>query len=144
MADSLTNATELVNKYVQSLGLPIESVFNKEKNAWYWVKGSAKIEVFIQSLPVGSSQRHFLRLFSPLVKIPQDKALAFYRRLLELNDTSLGVKITVMKDSDQIYATYERDIKGLDYDEVIDMVADFEWWSDHFDDLLMNEFGAVK
>jgi hypothetical protein len=32
----------------------------------------------------------------------------------------------------------------MDYDEMANTIADVEWWADHFDDLLMREFGAAK
>jgi hypothetical protein len=78
------------------------------------------------------------------VKVPQSSLIPFYRRLLELNDTSLGVKLTILSNSDQVYATFERDIKGMDYTEMVETIADVEWWADYFDDLLIREFGAVK
>jgi hypothetical protein len=138
-------AHELVHSYVKEIGLTKEQTFNTENNAWYWYKGSAKIEVFIQTVKVGEThERHYLRVFSPIVKVPKTAIIAFYRKLLELNDTSLGVKLSIMAGSDQVYATFERDIKGMDYTELADIIADVEWWADHFDDMLIQEFGCEK
>jgi len=136
---------QLMIRYMQEIGLNNDTIFNKERNAWYWSRGSAKIEVFVESVDLSSgAKRHFLRVFSPMVKVPPGAGTAFYRRLLELNDKSLGVKLTLLPSSDTIYATYERDIKGMDYDELADTIADVEWWADNLDDKLMQEFGAVK
>ena len=46
-------AHELVHSYVKEIGLTKDQTFNAERNAWYWFKGSAKIEVFIQTVKVG-------------------------------------------------------------------------------------------
>jgi hypothetical protein len=67
-----------------------------------------------------------------------------YRYLLELNDHNLGVKLTIMPETDKIYATYERDIQGIDYEEVKTCIADLEWWADELDDLLKEKLGVQK
>ncbi|HJY65034.1 MAG TPA: YbjN domain-containing protein [Ignavibacteria bacterium] len=136
---------QLVTRYLQEIGLNADTCFNKERCAWYWSRGSANIEVFVESIDLSSgAKRHYLRVFSPLVKVPPAAGTAFYRRLLELNDKSLGVKLTLLPSKDTIYATFERDIKGMDYDELADTIADLEWWADNLDDKLMQEFGAIK
>jgi hypothetical protein len=144
MAELIPEVSAMINRFIAEIGLTEAETFNAERKAWYWKKGTANIEVFVQGVDVGSTKRYFLRVFSPVVKVPQSSAMPFYRRLLELNDTSLGVKLSVLSNSDQVYATYERDVKGMDYDEMANTIADVEWWADHFDDLLMREFGAAK
>ncbi|PKQ66731.1 YbjN domain-containing protein [Raineya orbicola] len=132
---------EMIDRYVVSVGLTKEGTYNPERRAWYWTIGSAKIEVFIQAIPMkDGSQRNFLRIFSPLMQVPKHDELRFYRHLLELNDSKLGVKLTIMPGSDTVYATYERDIQGIDYDEVSTCIADLEWWADTLDDQLKQQF----
>lgn len=140
----LAAATELVNKYVQEIGLTTADTYNAERKAWYWSKGSARIEVFFQTVKVGEGERSYLRVFSPLMKVPKAGIVAFYRRLLELNDTSLGVKLSIIQGGDQVYATYERDINGMDFGELADTIADVEWWADNLDDTLIQQFGGEK
>src|SRR6266542_3850664 len=122
----ISTATELIRQYVKRIGLTDEQTYNAERKAWYWTKGSARIEVFIQTIKVGEGERNYLRVFSPIMKVPKTGIIAFYRRLLELNDTSLGVELSIIEGGDQVYATYERDIKGMDYGELADTVADVE------------------
>lgn len=132
---------EMINKYVVSVGLTVEGTFNPDKRAWYWTIGSAKIEVFVQGVPMkDGTQRYFLRIFSPLLQVPKHTELEFYRHLLELNDSKLGVKLTIMPNSDTVYATYERDINGIDFEELKTCIADLEWWADTLDDQLKNQF----
>jgi hypothetical protein len=141
MSELKTKVEAMIDKYVIEIGLTKEQTYNSEKNAWYWKLGSANIEVFVASLESG---REFLRVFSPLMKIPQGKELQFYRTLREMNDNCLGVKITIMEGTDQVYVTYERDIVGIDYDEVKTCIGDLEWWADELDDRLINQFGGSK
>ncbi len=131
----------MIDRYVVSVGLTKEGTYNPERRAWYWTIGSAKIEVFIQAIPMkDGTQRHFLRIFSPLMQVPKNEELRFYRHLLELNDSKLGVKLSIMPGSDTVYATYERDIQGIDYEEVATCIADLEWWADTLDDQLKQQF----
>lgn len=133
----------MIHRFVTESGMQKEQVYNQEKNAWYWNKGSAKIEVFVQEVKFDPTHsRFYLRIFSPLMKLPEQNLEGFYRKLLELNDTKLGVKLTVMPGSDQVYATYERDIKGMDYDELVTCILDLEWWADILDDELVQTYGG--
>lgn len=136
-------AEQMVIKYITEIGLTQEQTYNAERKAWYWYRGSAGIEVFVQDVPVGDFTRSYLRVFSPILKIQAGKELAAYRKLLELNDTKLGLKLTLLPNSNQVYATYERDINGMDYEELATTIADLEWWADKLDDELKAEFGET-
>jgi hypothetical protein len=142
-ATLIDQVTEMIHQYVGSVGLTREQTFNEEKKEWRWKIGSANIQVYIESVPLsGGTKRDYLRVFSPLMQAPQSNKEAFYRHLLELNDTKLGVKLTVMPGSDWVYATYERDIRGIDYHELATTIADLEWWADLLDDQLKEAFPA--
>ncbi|TAH26695.1 MAG: hypothetical protein EAZ07_03305 [Cytophagales bacterium] len=132
----------MVDTYVKEIGLTKEQTYNKEKKAWYWVKGSARIEVFIQEINFDTHVRSYLRIFSPIIKVPEDNQLAFFKKLLEINDSKLGVKLSLLPGSNQVYATFERDIKGIDYEELAICIADLEWWADELDDELAAEFSG--
>ena len=133
--------TQMIHQYVEAVGLTREQTFNEEKNSWHWRIGSARIQVYIETINFSSgSSPDYLRVFSPLLQAPQNNLLQFYRHLLELNDSKLGVKLTVMPNSDWVYATYERDLKGMDYNELSTCIADLEWWADKLDDELKEQF----
>lgn len=135
--------TEMVHQYIESVGLTKGQTYNEEKKSWNWVIGSARIQVFIHTINFSSgSSRDYLRIFSPLMQIPTGNKEDYYRHLLELNDSKLGVKLTIMPNSDWVYATYERDIRGMDYHELSTCIADLEWWADKLDDELKEQFGA--
>lgn len=132
---------EMIHCYAESVGLSREQTYNAERKNWRWKNGSANIEVLIDKLNFSNgSRRDYLRVFSPLMTIPANNLLAFYRHLLELNDSKLGVKLTIMPNSQMVYATYERDIKGMDYSELSTCIADLEYWADKLDDELKAQF----
>lgn len=130
-----------INQYVESVGLTQEQTYNEEKKSWHWKTGSARIQVYIETINFkNGSNRDYLRIFSPIMEIPANDLLKFYRHLLELNDTRLGVKFTIMPNSQWVYATYERDIRGMDFHELSTCIADLEWWADKSDDELKEQF----
>lgn len=136
-----------VKQFIQSVGVDPATCWNEQNKAYYIFKGSAKLEIFVSSHPnADGTSRDFLRIFSGLMKVPAAADAKFYRRLLEIGDQSLGVKLTVMPnakpDNDWVYATYERDTNGLDYNETVTCISDMGLWADHLDDLLKNEFGG--
>jgi hypothetical protein len=134
-------AEAMVDKFIAEIGLTKESTYNPQRKAWYWTKGSAKLEVFIHEIKFETHSRFYLRIFSPIIKVPTTNTLEFYRNLLEMNDSKLGVKLSIMAGSDQVYATFERDIQGIDYEELKVCVYDLEWWADLLDDELGKKFG---
>ncbi|MDX2302261.1 MAG: YbjN domain-containing protein [Microscillaceae bacterium] len=133
-------AQVMIEKYVESVGLSKEETFNEEKQFWHWKHGSASIEVFVQSVEVGHDKtREYLRIFSYLADVPSLSLVArekYLVHLLEMNDRNLGVKLTLMEGSNRVYATYERDILGMDFGELATCIADLEWWADKLDDEL--------
>lgn len=132
---------DMINMYAKSVGLQPEQVYNPEKRNWTWKKGSASIEIFIMRIDLGAGYiRDFIKIFTLVMQVPQTNQLAFYRRLLELNDEKLGIKLTLQKGSNHVWGTFERDINGMDYNELVAFIADFEIWADLFDDMLKTEF----
>ncbi len=134
----------MMEQYVESIGLSREDTFNDEKGCWHWRHGSASIEVFVQSVVVGEHKtREYLRIFSYVSDVPSVSKMSreqFLTTLLELNDKNLGVKLTLMQGTTKVYATYERDITGMDFDEMATCIADMEWWADKLDDELKSAY----
>ncbi|TAE69659.1 MAG: hypothetical protein EAZ85_12680 [Bacteroidetes bacterium] len=134
----LTNT--MIQHYVESVGLAFEDTYNDKKQCWCWKRGTADIEVFVQSVEIGKTKtREYLRIFSHVADVPKISKQGredFLLKLLQANDRSLGVKLTVMGETNKVYATYERDISGMDYQELSTCISDLEWWADKFDDEL--------
>lgn len=141
MTPEVQKVHDMIARFAQTVGVDPKQAFDPEKKAWYFKRGSARIEVFVQGIPLSNGEmRYFLRIFSPIMKVPAERACEAYKYLLELNDRSLGVKLTLMPDSNQVYATYERDIQGLDPEELSTCMLDLGWWADKLDDELQTTF----
>ena len=130
-----------IRQFITSVGVDPNTCFNADSKAYYLKKGTACIEIFISSHPQNdNTTRNYLRIFSQVFRVPNDNKEALYRRLLELSDQSLGVKLTIQPGTDKVYATFERDINGLDANETATCINDLGLWADYFDDQLTKEF----
>ena len=143
MATTREQVEVMIDEYVVKIGLTKAQTYNAERRAWYWSRGSAGIEVFIQEIKLSTHSRFYLRVFSHILKVPVGSEQKVYKRLLELNDTNLGLKLSLLPNSDKVYATFERDINGIDFEELATTIADLEWWADKLDDELAAEFSIV-
>ncbi len=77
-----------------------------------------------------------------VMKMPQDNFLPLYRRLLELNSTSVGVYFSIRNDLVMLLST--RECAGLDYAELKTLVDEVRYFSDYWDEILIEEFGGSK
>ena len=138
---TVDEAHGFIRQFITSVGVDPNGCFNAQNKAYYLTRGSASIEIFISSHPQqDGSARNFLRLFSQVAAVPADHRELFYRRLLELSDQSLGVKLTIQPGTDKVYATFERDITGIDASETATCIADLGSWADYLDDVIRKEF----
>ena len=142
--------TEMVKTYVQQLcteiGTTAEAIYNADTKAWYFTRGSAKLEVFMTSYETSSkATRTFIRVFSPIYALPTDrqKQLDLYTGALEANTQYMGVKISSIPANGYLYAVAERDIEGMDYTEFSTLITDLGYWADQLDDFLAERFGAA-
>ena len=141
MSELIEKAKDMINDFVSQKGIDPAQVFNPEKMLWSLKRGSANVQIMLLTVPVGEGKtREFIQAASPIMKVPQGKETAFYKKLLELNDVNLGVKLSMQKDTDQVWALYERDLVGMDYSELITVLEDLGYWADQFDDMLKAEF----
>ena len=142
MSELITNAIGMVNDFVTSKGVNVKDVYDADKLLWRLKRGSAPVDILLLSVPVGENQiREFLQVAAPIVKVPKGKELEFFRTLLELNDVKLGVKLSLQKGTDQVWALYERDLIGMSYNVSLPCIEDLGYWADEFDDMLIEQFG---
>ena len=78
---------------------------------------------------------------SPIVRLPSDNLLAFYRHLLELNYDIAG-QVSVGVDHDIVSVVAGRAIEGLTEEGLADVMLVVGSIADDLDDYLHNEFGA--
>ncbi len=109
--------------------------------AWALERGSAAVMIALNPGPAGQSGR--LRMISPIVKMPSERRLELYQRLLELNATEITGAAFGVTD-DEVVLVAERSVRSLDRSEVEEMLAIIGHFADQYDDLLVEEFGGVR
>ena len=76
------------------------------------------------------------------MKIPSKNLLPFYRRLLETNYQLIGVSFFLKQDI--LYLSANRELKGLDPEELRLMEDRVSFNADKLDDLLIEEFKSYN
>ena len=76
-----------------------------------------------------------------IMKVPEDARAAFYDRILALNHQLLGRASFSVDDEGVVYLTAGRPVEDLDPGEIIDLILWTSEQADHFDDVLLTEFG---
>jgi len=136
-AKVIKKVNKMIEQYVKSIGLSKADAYKEENNTWHWMRGSAQIDVYVTD---GGNNRQYLCINSPIMQVPSSNVMDFYRHLLELNYSKLGIKLSIKPESPHVFAIYERDVSGMDYKELETCIRDLEWWADKLDDELQEQY----
>jgi len=111
-----------------------------DKNTWRINVGSAGgfVALFEDQDDPDSSD---LLVFFPLMRVPLAKSLAFYRRLLEINDELFGKAAFAVDKENVVSLLAGRKIFDLDPDELAELMLHTSTLADYYDDVLLDEFG---
>ncbi len=111
-----------------------------DKNTWSITSGSAAgfIVLFEHAEDEESSE---LMLIFPVMRVPVAKSLAFYRRLLEINNNLHGRAAFAVNQDNTVILTTGRTIRDMDLNELASMVIITATLADDYDDVLLDEFG---
>jgi hypothetical protein len=139
------HAKGLVDEVVAKLGLDPAKVRGQDRDdivTWSIQRGSAVILVTVAKNDRGDAAS--LRAISPIMSLPpDDKLLAFFRRLLELNGHGLvNASFGIM--GDRIIVKSERPTAFLDVAEVEQIILHLSAVADTYDDRLVGEFGGRR
>ena len=128
---------QLIEKLLKDWDIDPVKVKDKEKNMWYLVQGSADFHIELFKYNKGGDQGEVdsIEVGGIIMKLPQDNFLPLYRRLLELNSTTVGVYFAIRGDFVMLLAT--RECQGLHYEELRTLVDEVRHFSDYWDDILM-------
>lgn len=129
---------DLIEGIIREWNVDPDSIYNSQNRVWFLVQGSANFEIGFFNY----ADRDYFYSASPIVKLPQENLLAFYRRLLELNDYYIGTKLSVR--GNQVWLLGQRECEGMDKGEAKRLIDNVRITADDLDDKLMNEFGATK
>jgi hypothetical protein len=109
---------------------------NKNNLGWWVQRGSAIIYILLN--PQGHTPT--LRIISPILYLPENHILPFYRKCLELNTELMNCAFGVLND--KVVLVNERPIEGLDLQEFEDNMGYLAIVADDVDDKLSAEFNA--
>ena len=130
----------VVEAFIQQVGLdPKESRLEgngKERAGWYIKRGSAPIYIYLED----SGETNTLRIESPILYLPPENILPFYRKCLELNNQLRDCALAVRDDF--ILLVSDRPLEGLTPEEVAQNIDLLSFAADNLDDELAKEFGA--
>lgn len=106
---------------------------------WSFQEGSARVQIFLNR----SEQENSLRVIATVMIPPTDaeKRAALLEKLLVLNARELRSAAFGLENG-QIVLVGERSTAALDLEEVSDLVHRVASSADHYDDLLVAEFGG--
>lgn len=125
---------KMINDLIASHGLDPEKCRHRPKTLWSAYRGSALI--YTEIFPL--NEVYYIEISCPIMKIPSRNLLPFYRRLLEINYQLIGVKFFLKQDI--LYLSANRELKGLDAEELKLMEDRVSFNADKLDDLLIEEF----
>ena len=131
---SIVAYEKMINDFIASLGIDPEQCRRRPRQLWSLYKGSALVYIEIFK----ADNMDFIEASSPIMKMPSRNLLIFYRKLLELNFQLLGVKFLVRDE--WVYLSENRQLKGMDFDELKTMVERVGSFADQWDDPLIEEF----
>lgn len=129
----------MVEKFISNIGLnPNESrLQDKDTIGWSLVRGSAFIYIILNN----NSGLNTIRIISPILYLPKENILPFYRRCLEINMGLVNCAIGVHEN--KVTIINERPIEGLDPEELEGTINYLSGVADDLDNRLADEFGAT-
>jgi hypothetical protein len=137
-AKNFDHFKKVIEEIIREWELDPDALYNPEFKSWALKQGSADFWITLFSL----DGTDFMEVAASVVKLPEDNLLPFYRRLLELNDYYIGVKLSA-KDN-QIWLLGQRECEGMDKGEAKRLIDNVRLIADDIDDKLMQEFSALK
>lgn len=127
----------MVENFLNKIGLnPSEQRLKGDTIGWVAVRGSAITYIMIFEYENFAS----IRIYSPILYLPEENILPFYRKCLEINFELVNCAICVYED--KVALVVERPIGGLDPEELEGMVNYLSSVADDLDNKLADEFGA--
>ena len=137
-------AVKVIEAVLSGLGLdPNQSrlATTDGSTAWTLLRGSAEVLVFLN--PAKNNGPNFIRIISPIWRMPAENQPAVLRKLLEMNARDLfGTAFGLMGDDAVLVS--ERATKDMDRSEVDQILQNIGAAADYFDDWLVQQFGGTR
>lgn len=136
---NLLNFYEIVEKGIESLGIPPISARAQESGQWDFNRGSAVIAVgVICSDRFPNGYFYVSSILMNVDDVPSEKKEDFYKRICEMNASLVNMKLCVANNQVQLISN--RDAIGLDIVEVETTINSLSYYADLLDDMLKVSF----
>jgi hypothetical protein len=137
---TIAEVSSMVERYFKGRGLDPkhQEISGSEGCGWWLTEGSARVYVFVQDAPGGP----VIRITSPLVTVPENAGVNFYRHLLDVNSTLTSCALATTDNV--VLVVSQRAIAQLDQEELDSMVWNVAYVADLLDDKLVKQFGARR
>ena len=133
------NDRQRIDEYIQRFGKERDLQLDPLNPQGYAeiARGSALVRINVVE------EHGVLLMISPVMRVPERNAEAFYRRLLELSFvTTSDASFAVNATRDEVVVRCLRRLSALDYEEFEDILATVGEVADRWDDELIKEFGT--
>lgn len=137
---SIQDCIGMVEDLCKENGVDPSKLRNDAEGIVRWVFPAGGIEVFLCLIQYDKGAT--LKLIAPILYLPKEKLLPFYRRCLELNMELMHCSLGALDD--KICLVSERPAYGLDKEELEGTLSYIATAADDLDDRLANEFGATR
>lgn len=136
--EDVKDAARIVGGVLEKIGVDHrpETLSGDRGYGWSIRRGSAVIFITVNR----ADQQSYLRLVSPILHLPAENLLPLYRTLLGINMELTSAALAVHED--KICVVSERPVRGLDPEEVDDLIKRISYYADELDNKLAREFGA--
>ena len=104
--------------------------------------GSSTIEVFLTTQKdIRQEPQTYIRCMAALCEIPNDLIRQFriYKLAMAINSTYLGYKISADESRGFVCAVAERNILGMEYEDLTRLITDLGLWAEKLDQFLQQE-----
>lgn len=130
----------LINEIINNLGVDPATCYNERKKAWHLKKGKAEVELTMFSIKRDNGTADdYIEVASPVFNSVKDNGIDFFKKLLKINNTSIGVKFALDND-DKVWLLVQRELVDLDRNEIITMLERIGNFSNDMQKQLKEEF----
>jgi len=134
---TLKECERLIEDFFKRKGLdPNQQRVEGQQGAWRVQCGSAVVYIFVHEI----EKMNTLRIASPILYLPNENLLPFYRACLEINYGLINCAMAI--DKNIVFILSERPLRGLDTEEIDDGLRLLAFYADKFGNELADEFGA--
>jgi hypothetical protein len=135
---------EMVERVITELGVDPKLCRGQNLGQWSMRLGSANvwIDVFQSKDAQGNYiDGGYLQIMAPIMEIPADRQVEFFRELLEINHKLYGVGFTKFENG--IYIKSIRELENLEQSEVMATFRRVGYYSDDYDDMLKSKYAGT-